>query len=221
MTADYSFEELPIADIQPGTTVLLTGSTHVGTQELGYRLLAGPAGEGAIVITTDRQADHVAEECQRAGITIAPEQTAILDCVGDAGSDIPARVLPVPGPSDLTGIGMRFSDVYGEFSRSGVDRVRTGFFSVSTLLTIGDLQAVSRFVHTLVGRIDSVGGLGICLLDPSMHEDQTVSTLSQFCGGRIDVREGDTGPELRARGVAGDSSEWTPFDPALDVTEHR
>jgi KaiC/GvpD/RAD55 family RecA-like ATPase len=216
---EYEFDGLPIGGVRPGTTVLLAGPSHVGTQELGYRLLAGPDGEGAIVVTTDRQADHVAEECDRAGITIAPDRTAILDCVGESNQNVPARVLPVPGPSDLTGIGMRFSDVYGEFRRSGIDRVRTGFFSLSTLLTIGDLQAVSRFVHTLVGRIDSVGGLGICLIDPSMHEEQTVSTLSQFCGGRIDVREGENGPELKARGLSGGSCEWHSFEPALDLVE--
>lgn len=212
MTADaYEFDRLPIEPVRPGTTILLAGPSHVGTEALGYRLLAGPS-EGAIVVTTNRQADHVAEECQRAGITVAPEHVAILDCVGETERSVPARVLPVPGPSDLTGIGMRFSDIYGNLKRSGIDRVRTGFFSLSTLLTIGDLQAVSRFVHTLVGRIDSVGGLGICLLDPSMHEQQTVSTLSQFCGGRIDVRDSDEGPELKARGFGSQSAGWVPFD---------
>jgi hypothetical protein len=28
------------------------------------------------------------------------------------------------------------------------------------------------------------------LIDPAIHDDRTVRTLSQFCSGRTDVREG-------------------------------
>jgi hypothetical protein len=121
-------------------------------------------------------------------------------------------VLPVSGPSDLTGIGMRFSDVQVEFGRTGHERVRTGLLSVSTLLSFSDLRTVSRFVHTLVGRIDSVDGLGVLFIDPGSHDERAIRTLAQFCAGRIEVREGDDGPELRARGLADQSREWEPFD---------
>jgi hypothetical protein len=76
------------------------------------------------------------------------------------------------------------------------------------------LRPVSRFVHTLVGRVSKVGGLGIFLIDPAMHDERELRTISQFCDGRIDVRDGDDGPELRSQGFLGDSSAWTPFDGA-------
>jgi hypothetical protein len=108
---------------------------------------------------------------------------------------------------------MRFSDVYGDFRRSDVDRVRTAICSVSTLLTFSDLKTVSRFVHTLVGRVGQVDGLGVLLVDPSNHDDRAASTLSQFCDGRIDVRadENDT-PELRARGLSDQPRGWQSFE---------
>lgn len=213
MTDDYEFPDLPLAGIRPGTTVLVSGPFHAGTRRLGLRLLGGPEGEGAIVVTTNQRAERIVDEFARSGIEVARDSAAIIDCVGDPDADLPARLLTVSGPTDLTGIGMRYSDVYADFRHNGIDRVRTGLLSVSTLLTFSDLETVSRFVHTLVGRIGQVDGLGILLIDPSNHDERVVSTLSQFCDGRIDVRTDEDGKmELRARGLADQPTGWQPFE---------
>ena len=209
----YAFDGLPLGGVRPGTTVLVSGPSHVGTRELGLRLLAGPAGEGAIIVTTNRRASRIAADCERVGIQVGPNQTAILDCVGDDDGSVPARVIAVSGPNDLTGIGMRYSNVYQQFHREDVDRVRTGLSSVSTLLTFSDLRTVSRFVHTLVGRIDTVDGFGAFTIDPTTQDELTVNTIAQFCDGRIEVREGDDGAEFRARGLPDQPRDWTPFEP--------
>lgn len=216
MSEPYEFEGLPLADIRPGTSVLLAGPAHAGTRELGLRMLAGGAGEGAIAVTTNQRAERLVEDCERFDVDVGTDRTAILDCVGECDQSVPARILPVSGPSDLTGISMRYSDVYREFANADRDRVRTGLYSVSTLLSFGDLRAVSRFVHTLVGRIDGVDGVGILLVDPTTHDRSTVNTLAQFCAGRIEVREAESGPELRATGLPDHSRDWTRFDPAPD-----
>lgn len=214
MSEDYRFSGLPLDGIRPGTSVLVSGPTHGGARDLGIRMLAGDRDEGAIIITTNQRASRIAEDCRRVGIDVGHDRTAILDCVGDEDAEVPARVLPVSGPSDLTGIGMRFSDVYRDFKREDIDRVRTGLCSVSTLLSFGDLRTVSRFVHTLVGRIDSVDGLGVFVVDPAGHDEQAVNTLSQFCSGRIEVRDAENGPELRSRGLPGQPRDWTAFEPS-------
>lgn len=208
----YAFRGVPLSGIRPGSTVLVSGPTHGGARALALRMLAGNADEGAIIITTNQRSSRIVEDCERVGIEVAADRTAILDCVGDDPQNVPARVLPVSSPSDLTGIGMRFSQVYNEFETAGLSRVRTGLYSVSTLLTFSDLRTVSRFVHTLTGRIDSVDGLGVLLVDPSNHDDRVVGTLSQFCSGRIDVREEGGRSELRTRGLADQPREWTVFD---------
>jgi hypothetical protein len=138
---------------------------------------------------------------------------AALDEYADDDPNVPARLVTVSSPSDLTSIGMRFSDVHRSFSKRDIGRVRTGLYSVSTLLTFSDLQTVSRFVHTLVGRIDSVDGFGLLLVDPTNHEEQAVSTLAQFCDGRVDVRDDGDGPELRTTGLPGHSRDWRSFSP--------
>jgi KaiC/GvpD/RAD55 family RecA-like ATPase len=208
----YAVARLPVDGIRPGSTVLVAGPTHGGARTAALRMLAGGPGEGAILVTTNQRAARFVEDCQRAGIEVGEERAAIIDCVGDEDSGVPARLLPVSGPADLTGIGMRFSDVYMDFKQDGVARVRTGLFSLSTLLTLGDLQTVSRFVHTLAGRIDSVDGMGVLLVDPSNHDEQAVNTIAQFCAGRIDVRETDDGPALRVGGLAGHDREWRSFE---------
>lgn len=212
MTDAYRFERLPLADVREGTTVLVTGPRHDGARELGLGMLAGSPGEGAIVVTTNQRASRIADDCARIGIELADDRSAILDCVGDEDADVPARVLPVSGPADLTGIGMRFSDVYVDFKGGGIERVRTGLFSLSTLLSFGDLRTVSRFVHTLVGRIDGVDGLGVFRIDPASHDDRAVRTLAQFCSGRIEVRDRDGDRELRTHGLPDQPDGWTRFE---------
>jgi hypothetical protein len=144
---------------------------------------------------------------------LSRERTAIIDCVGDGTVDLPAVVESVSGPGDLTGIGIAYSNAAREFEGGGVERVRTGVVSVSTLLSFSDLQTVSRFVHTLVGRIEAVGGIGVLMIDPVTHDDRAVRTIAQFCDGRVDVREGETGGELRVRGIADQPQGWVGFEP--------
>jgi len=213
MTDDYEFRTLPVPPIRAGTSILLTGPTHAGTRQLAFRLLAGQPSEGAIVITTNSRASRVIDDCRASGMDVNPDRIGVVDCVDDEDGSVPARVLTVSGPADLTGIGMRYSKLYQGFYEGEIDRVRTGVCSVSTLLSFSDLRTVSRFVHTVIGRIDGVDGFGVFLIDPETQDERTVSTVGQFCGGRIEVRDGDDGPELRTRGLARGSGEWTPFDP--------
>lgn len=208
----YEIDKIPLGGIRPGTTILVAGPRHAGARNLGLRMLSGRTGEGVILITTNQRAARIADECSRIGVQVASDRTAIIDCVGDQASDLPARILPVSSPSDLTGIGMRYSDVYSEFKMADISKVRTGLFSISTLLSFSDLKTVSRFVHTLVGRIDSVDGLGMVLMDPENHDARTVSTISQFCGGRIDVRETEESLEFRASGLERPPREWISFE---------
>jgi PAS domain S-box-containing protein len=91
------------------------------------------------------------------------------------------------------------------FHEGGVERVRTGLLSIPTVLSLTELLAVSRFVHTLVGRV-----LGVFLVDPALHDERELRTIAQFCDTRIDVREG---PELRSQGFLDGEAEWVPFDP--------
>lgn len=211
MTEQYEFPDLPLEPIRPGTTVLVSGPSHAGTRELGLRMLAGGPDEGLILVTTNQNAKRICAEFRRLGVSLSPERAAVVDCAGDDDDEDSVRVLPVSGPGDLTGIGMRFSDVARTFMADGVTRLRIGVSTLSTLVSFGDLKNVSRFIHTLTGRIARADGLGVLTVDPTTHDDRTIGTLAQFCDARIDVRDED-GTELRARGLATMDREWVRFD---------
>lgn len=214
---DYTFEGLPVEPVSPGTSLLVTGSAHAGTRELAYRLLAarGDESEGTVVVTTNQRADRIAKNCAAAGVDLSPDRSGIVSCVGGDEPDdgVPAHVVRVSGPGDLTGIGMRFSELVEELHHGGVDRVRSGVVTVSTLLSFSDLRTVSRFVHTLVGRVGHIDGLGVLVMDPDAEGDRAVSNVAQFCDARVDVRDEDGQPELRVRGIPDQPREWTPFEP--------
>lgn len=210
----YEFDRVPIAPIRPGTSVLVSGPSHAGTRELALRLLVPAEDEGVVVVTTNRKADRIIEDCRAAGIDVTIDDTGVVDCVGTRTNGFDARVMTAAGPGDLTGIGMRFSKLHQELDRAGYDRVRSGFFSVTTLLSFTELQTVSRFVHTALGRINNVGGIGILLVDPETQDERAVSTISQFCDGLLEVRErDDEGPQMRLRGLSGQDRTWRSFDP--------
>jgi KaiC/GvpD/RAD55 family RecA-like ATPase len=214
MAEPYAFPDLPVSDIDAGTTVMVTGPPHSGTRRLTLKLLSPVDGEGSITISTNTKAERMARKCRAIGMDQSPERTAIIDCGGNDDRIDEARVLSVSSPKDLTGIGMRYSKVYRDLYRLGVTRIRTGVHSVSTLLSFNELKPVVRFVHAIAGRVDSADGIGVLLVDPVMHDERTVSTLAQFCDGRIEVEERDDKPHLRARGLDGQPRSWTPFDPS-------
>jgi hypothetical protein len=209
----YAFDGLSLDPVRRGTSILVAGPSHVGTKELAYRMLAGDDDEGVIILTTNTTAADITAECETVGIEVSPDRMGIVDCLDSDDSGVPARVLTVSSAQDLTGIGMRYSKLYSDFHGEGIESVRTGLFSISTVLSLTELQTVSRFVHTLVGRVSKVGGLGVFLVDPAMHDERELRTISQFCDGRIDVREGENGPELRSQGFLGGSSTWLSFEP--------
>jgi len=215
-TDGYAFDDRILLDpVRPGTTLLIAGPTHGGARELALSMLAAREDEGTVIVTTSEGPDRIVSDCQSLGGSFAPGRVGVVDCVGDdrdPDGSFPARVLAVSGPEDLTGIGIRYSNLYQNLLAEDVTRVRSGVLSVSALLTPGEIQAVSRFVHTLVGRIDAVDGLGVMLIDPTTQDERTVRTIAQFCGGRVDVRD-ENGPELRVRGFGSGPREWTAFDP--------
>lgn len=209
--SDYEFRQLPLNGIRPGTTLLLAGPPHIGTREFGLRLLDGADDEGAIYVSTDKRATSLLEECQRFGIGTTRERTNVIDCVDDRTTGLEATINPVSGPSDLTGIGMRASDAYQHLHQRGLSRIRMGFFSLSTMLLFGTLRSISRFVHIFASRIDDRNGFCVFHLNPTIHDPQEVQTLSRFCDGRIDIRSGENGRELRARGLPNQTDSWESF----------
>jgi hypothetical protein len=118
----------------------------------------------------------------------------------------------VSAPGDLTGIGIAFSSLYEQLYDGGVERVRTGLYTLAPLLMfVDEVQPLYRFLHTVTGRIRSAGGLGVAAMDPQTEDETTVRTLLQPFDGEIQLREAD-GHEMRIRGLDDQPDGWQPID---------
>jgi KaiC/GvpD/RAD55 family RecA-like ATPase len=101
----------------------------------------------------------------------------------------------------MTGIGNEFSELLEEFHADrGLERNRVLFHSITALLLYSNPETVFRFLHVFTGRIRSVGGLGVFVIESTAHDDQTMGTIQQLFDGVIEVTE-NAEPEMRLPGV--------------------
>jgi KaiC/GvpD/RAD55 family RecA-like ATPase len=188
--------------VQPGTNILLSGPPLTGKRTLGFDILAGglERGEGAVVVSTKDSADRVIKQFDTR-VDNGTDNFAVIDCVTKQQgiSDIrdDELVKYASSPVDMTGIGIKFSEVLEEFYQTrGIDHNRVMLHSLSTLLMYSDLQTVFRFLHVFTGRVQSIDGFGLFSIDSTAHDDQTMNTLKQLFDGIITTHE-DGEPTVR------------------------
>lgn len=210
--APYEFGDLPLSGVGPGTRLLVTGAGRVGTRLARALVLAGRhREEGMILVSTRDTGREVATDCATAWPDLDSRYLGVVDATGssEVDTDTGARVEAVSSTGDLTGISIEFSRLYSSLYANGVRRIRTCFDSLSMLLMYTEFRTLTRFVHTLGGRISATDGFGVFVLDPSMHETQVKSTLAHLCDGTVEVRRAGDGHELRVRGLDGQPADWT------------
>jgi len=192
--------------VEPGSNLLLSGPALTGKKQLAFDILAAGvrSGEGAIVVSNTDGAKRVFEALEnRVDYTDRP--VAVVDCVtrqqgvNEARDD--SQVRYTSSPVDMTGVGIKFSELLEEFyERQSIERNRVFLDSLSTLLMYSDLQTVFRFLHVFTGRVQSVDGLGLYAIDSTAHDDKTMNTLKQLFDGVIETHE-DGEPTANLPGV--------------------
>ncbi|RXK51999.1 DUF7504 family protein [Halorientalis pallida] len=211
----YQFEGLPIEPVRPGTNLLVAGPPFAGTKAVALRMLAagGLTEEGLVLVAADDTGTATLEAYAGVGGTFDRARMAVIECGSPGGDSDDGNIRTVRSPSDLTGIGIEFSSLYEGLYTEGVERVRIGLFSISTLLMYAEeFQPVYRFLHTITGRVRSADGLATCLIDPSAQDEQTISSVEQTFDGRVDVRRTDDGDyRLRVRGLPDQPDGWQEF----------
>jgi KaiC/GvpD/RAD55 family RecA-like ATPase len=190
------------AEVPAGTNILLSGPPLTGKRTLGFDVLASglARGEGAVVVSTKDSADRVIKEFD-SRVDGEYDNFAVIDCVTKQQgiSDIKDddQIKYASSPVDMTGIGIKFSEVLEEFYRTREVRSnRVMLHSLSTLLMYSDLQTVFRFLHVFTGRVQSIDGFGLFSIDSTAHDDQTMNTLKQLFDGIITTHE-DGDPTVR------------------------
>jgi KaiC/GvpD/RAD55 family RecA-like ATPase len=201
----YDLSPVLDAQLEPGTSILVSGPPLTGKRALSLDVLAEGtrAGEAAIVVTTKDGAERVLDD-YRSRVDVDDRPVAVIDCVtrqqgvGEVRDD--DRVKYTSSPVDMTGIGIKLSETLESFYQGyGVDRTRVMVHSLSTLLMYSDLQTVFRFLHVFTGRIQSVDGLGLFCIDSTAHDERTMNTLKQLFDGIVTTDE-DAEPSIRLPG---------------------
>jgi KaiC/GvpD/RAD55 family RecA-like ATPase len=182
-------------EVEQGSNLLLSGPALTGKKQLAFDILASGVrnGEGAIVVSNTDGAKRVFEALEeRVDYTDRP--VAVVDCVtrqqGVSEARDDAQVRYTSSPVDMTGVGIKFSELLEEFyEQQAIERNRVFLDSLSTLLMYSDLQTVFRFLHVFTGRVQSVDGLGLYAIDSTAHDDKTMNTLKQLFDGVIETHE--------------------------------
>ena len=213
-TEPFEFPTLPVEPVRAGTTLLVTASGRLGSRVARELALGGGHDDGIIYISTNNSGRMLAEECQSSYPDLDFSEFGIIDATGRADTETAtgARVESVSNSADLTGISIKNSILTTHLQKNGIDRIRSCFDSLSMLLLYTNFKTITRFVHTMDGRIAATDGLGLFVLDPSMHDPQVKYTLQNICDGVIDVRNEGAGPELRVEGLPNQSRSWQSLD---------
>lgn len=202
-----------VREVDRGTNVLVSGPSMSGKAALMRQVIAAGAahGEGSIIVTANDGADTVYRRYRDE----IPEDAylRIIDSVGNEDPDIGEFVRSCGSPGDLTGMGIEFSELAKEADRQGIDAMRVGFDSLSSVLMYVELERLFRFLHVFTRQIQSKGWLGLFAIDPESHDPQTINTLNQLFDGVIQIRlPEDGGQEIRTRGFDRRPSDWVAFD---------
>lgn len=212
-TYDVS-DVLPVSNLDAGTSILVSGPARSGKTHLGTRILASASqnGEGALVITTDGNADRILETYRDEGGGDGGDGSLhFVDCSGSGvapPSDLPSdRFETVSSPRDMTGVGVAF-EKYSKKVGERVDGTRVMYDSLTTLLQYVDRQRAYRFLDVLTGRFSAEGNLSVFTVDGGTIDDKTSHMFMHEFDIEIRLRVEDGTHELSVRGHPETSEDW-------------
>lgn len=208
---------LSITGVTPGTNLLVSGPSSGGAREIALDLVTGATSqEATLLFSADVEGEALLERLDEAPEPVNRSMLGIVDCVGAPSEQDPRfrpHAEPISDPGDLTSIEIEFSLLYEKLAKRDPIGIRIGLFSLSSLLAHASVTDVSRFLHMLTGRTIATEDLGVFVVDSTAQDARTVETMSRFCDGHVEVREGDeAGLELRVSGMDKQPAEWTPVD---------
>jgi len=206
---------------EAGTNFLILAPPMSLAEELAYSLTRPLIGEYAIVLSTNDRAAEVVDAFKV--MSVDKRYVGTIDAITKSstpGITDTNRLMFVASPTDLTGIGIKFSKMVelifdGDFSdgESGLfpPPVRFCVNSVSTLLMYRKLEILYQFLHVLTSKLKKIDGVGFYLLNKESFDEKTVSLIKQLMTGVIEVKVEQNVNYLRIQGIKGLSSDWLKF----------
>jgi len=154
-------------------------------------LSVAPPSESSVLWVTYTRSAAACLEDWRAHVDEDPARMAVvvLDDSG-VGGDAPEDIDTVEtggNPGDITGLGITIGRYLEEWSGP----IAVCFDSLTALLQYTDLETAYEFLHTLDGRLYAVGAKSHFHLDPTAHDDRTVTILTSLFDASVTVEDGE------------------------------
>lgn len=202
------------SSIRPGTSILVSGPTMTGKDDLLFELVGTGVDrdKAGIVVTTDDEGEVTLDEVRSYGDGEGSLLSAI-DCRADSGReqrelDDGAFVYSVAEPSAFTGIGIGITKCFDRMEEADVSNGRLALTSLSTMVRYADRKTVFKFCHVLSQRLDSAGYVGFFTLNTGAHDDQTVQVIKQAFDANVEIRQEGGERQARLLGVNTNPTEW-------------
>jgi len=204
-----------------GTNVLILAPSLSYAEQFSYAITRPLPGEYAIMLSTNERASEVIDQFKASGAD--KHFVGVIDAI--TKSSTPAvsdteRFMFVTNPTDLTGIGIKFSQMVetifdGTFS--GKDNglfpppIRFCINSVSTLLMYRKLEVLYQFLHVMTAKLKKIEGLGIYILNSESFDEKTVSLIKQLMTIVIEIKVDGADNYFRIVGMRGVDAGWQKF----------
>ena len=206
---------------ESGTNILILAPPMSYAEQLAYALTKPLEGEYAIILSTNERASEVVDYFRLSGSD--KRFIGLIDAITKSstpGIADTSRLMFVSSPTDLTGIGIKFSNMVetifeGEFSEGEPGLfpppIRFCINSISTLLMYRKLDVLYQFLHVLTAKLKKVDGVGIYLLNSESFDTRTLSLIKQLMNCVIEVKVEHNISFLRIHGIRGASPDWQKF----------
>ena len=209
---------------EAATNVLILAPSLSNADQLAYALTKPLPGEYSIVLSTNERASEVIDFFKVAGAD--KRFTGVIDAITKSstpGIVDTQRLMFVSSPTDLTGIGIKFSNMIETIFEGDFSDGEPGLFpppirfcvnSISTLLMYRRLEVLYQFLHVLTAKLRKTEGVGFYLLNNESFDDKTRSLIKQLMNCVIEVKIENNTSYLRILGIRGVTGEWLKFSVA-------
>jgi KaiC/GvpD/RAD55 family RecA-like ATPase len=206
---------------EAGTNILVLAPPMSYADQFAYALTKPLEGEYAITLSTNERAAEVVDYFKLAGSD--KRFIGVIDAITKSSTpsivDTP-RLMFVSSPTDLTGVGIKFSNMIetifeGEFSEGEAGLfpppIRFCVNSVSTLLMYRKLEVLYQFLHVLTAKLKKIEGMGVYILNSESFDDKTLSLIKQLMNCVIEIKIEQNISYLRIQGIRGINTDWQKF----------
>jgi KaiC/GvpD/RAD55 family RecA-like ATPase len=204
-----------------GTNILILAPPMSYADQLAYALVKPLPGEYSIILSTNERAAEVVDVFKVAGAD--KRFIGVIDAITKSstpGIVDTSRLMFVSSPTDLTGIGIKFSNMIETIFEGNFSDGEAGLFpppirfcvnSISTLLMYRRLEVLYQFLHVLTAKLKKTEGVGIYILNRESFDEKTLSLIKQLMNCVIEVKIEQNINYLKIQGLPGVNGDWMKF----------